>query len=375
MRVYPIYNFHDLIKIREIWNRVLGESNSNSPFLTMEWLTSWWKAFGQRKELLILLAYDETSDVPCGISPLMIRKSGVFKIIEFVGTGNSDHLDFIIKDKDEEVVHSFFMFLNAKQNTWDLIYIRDMLCSSKNIPHILKEAKKMGWLALMHPAASYPYLQITEDWQKFVSTKSSNFRYTLKRYEKRLKKEGPLFHVEQKGTLDFDSRVLNDIADIEKRSWKAGTPAARLQFPKVRAFYFSFMKDFALNGWLNLWVGYMGEKPVAYLINFDYGNKIWFYNSAYDERFSRMGIGSIIHYLAIKDAFFKGKTEYDFLKGGEMFKKRWASKSRQSMHLLLMKKSIRSFLGYIVIFQIGKVLKKLKIYRNLIPLLRPLNPH
>jgi len=231
----------------------------------------------------------------------------------------------------------------------------------------------MGWLVLKRPAAVYPYLPITWDWQKFLSTKSSNFRYALKRYENRLKKEKLDLHVEQKGAIDFDSRALNDIIDIEKRSWKAGTPAARLQSARLKLFYSDFLRQFALNGWLSLWVGYIGDKPVAYLINFDYGNKIWFYNSAYDKKFGRIGVGSIISYLAIKDAFFRGKKEYDFLKGGEIFKNRWASNSRESVQLILLKKLPRSLLGYIVIFQIGKVLKKLKRTRNLLPLFRRFN--
>lgn len=372
MRVQLINHFHDLIEMKEVWNRLLVESSSNFPFLTMEWQSSWWKAFGQEKELFVLAAYEKTSQIPSGIAPFMIRNSAGFKIMEFIGTGNSDYLDFIIREKNEETIHSFFAFLNSRRSFWDLIYIKDVLCGSENIPYLLKEAKSLGWLVFKSPAAIYPYIDITGDWQEFLSTKSSNFRYTLKKYERFLKKEEPGLRIEQKTGIDSGSRVLNDLINIEKRSWKAATRAARLQSAQSRNFYSDFLRQFTLSGWLNLWIGYIRNSPVAYLINFDYNNKIWFYNSAYDKEFDQIGIGSIVNYLAIKDAFFRGKKEYDFLKGREIFKSRWASDLRESVQLLFLKKSPRSLLGYIVVFQIRNVLKKLKRPRNLFSLFRRL---
>ncbi len=363
MKVYQVNDFHKMVDMQEVWNCILHKSNLNLPFLTMEWQSSWWKTFGIDKKLLVLIAQEQTKSIPCGIAPFMIRNLVGFKIIELLGAGSSDYLDLIISEKRAETIRSFFLFLKKISDSWDILYLKDICSRSDNIPNIIEEANKIGWLVLKKTGPVYPFLRTDTDWNNFLASKSKNFKDTLRKYDNRLKKEELGLRIECQKELEPNSRIIDDLARIEKRSWKFGTPAARLQLEKARTFYSSFLEQFAKKGWLNLWFAYAGSTAAAYLINFDYGNKIWFYNSAFDKEFGRLALGSILHYTAIKDAFLRKKEEYDFLKGSEAYKNRWSSGYRKSSHLIILKKTFRSLTGYMTVLWIEKIARKLKKLR------------
>ena len=88
MKIIEINHFKDFISLKNTWDMLL-EHSSNEVFSTWEWLSTWWKYFGNNKKLLILLAKE--NDRIVGIAPLMYSIDRVFgvnqSIIEFIGAG------------------------------------------------------------------------------------------------------------------------------------------------------------------------------------------------------------------------------------------------------------------------------------------------
>ena len=186
----------------------------------------------------------------------------------------------------------------------------------------------------------------------------------MNRKEKYLKKQGIELKVCQLNSETLNHDFFKDMVEIEKNSWKVESGTPNMQEKAAQNFFLDYLQEFAKNGWMNLLLGYLNEKPTAYLINFDYGGKIWFYNAAYHKQSEKYGIGSILMHHAIKDAFLKGKTEYDFMRGVEDYKKFWTSDMRESFQLVFYKKSFRSMLGYFVFFRLRWFLSKSRVLRN-----------
>ena len=96
-------------RLRPLWNPLLGASSSATTFLTWEWLTCWWSAYGNRDDLFILTASDDDGTIR-GIAPLrreMICRYGrTVPALAFLGDGSndSDYLDFIVARGFEERV-------------------------------------------------------------------------------------------------------------------------------------------------------------------------------------------------------------------------------------------------------------------------------
>ena len=88
------------------WDELLKASSADSPFLTWEWLWSWWKHLAADGTLHILAFRDR--DRLVAIAPLMsrtLRVAGLapVRVLEFLGTGSvgSDYLDLIVRRGQE----------------------------------------------------------------------------------------------------------------------------------------------------------------------------------------------------------------------------------------------------------------------------------
>lgn len=361
MKVKKISDSEGFSKMQRYWNSVLENSYSRFPFLTYEWLSSWWESFKEKRELYILEASEDEDTSPLGIAPLMLEKKFLFRIIKFIGSGPSDYQDFIISHKVEEVVKSFFSFLNQNRKSWDLIFLRDMVWTEGNIDRLIRKAGELGFEVYIKKSSVCPFLPVRSDWHKYISSKSAKFRYNRKREEERFQREGLKFQIHKINSYNYNQSIFEDIVEIERISWKSGTRAAKIQGESENIFYFNFLKEFACNDWLNIWIAYLNDRPIAYLINFDYKEKIWFYNTAYDERFKNYSVGSILIKRSLEDAFSSGKIEFDFLRGEENYKVMWASDKRQLFQIIIYrKKNFLSFISFFFLFRAKWALAKIK---------------
>src|SRR5438045_4080555 len=109
MRIVEIRDEGEFDRLRARWHALLRSSRSSTIFLTWEWLSAWWLAYGAAGELRILAAFD-ADNVLRGLAPL--RKSVVGEYgqkapaLSFLGDGSndSDYLDFICAAEFERPV-------------------------------------------------------------------------------------------------------------------------------------------------------------------------------------------------------------------------------------------------------------------------------
>src|ERR1700730_16110488 len=78
MRIVELRAEAEFTNLRAQWDALLAASASDTIFLTREWLTAWWTAYGSPGDLRILLAYDDANTLR-GMAPLRqqsVRKYG-----------------------------------------------------------------------------------------------------------------------------------------------------------------------------------------------------------------------------------------------------------------------------------------------------------
>jgi len=81
-------------------------------------------------------------------------------------------------------------------------------------------------------------------------------------------------------------------------------------------------------GWLQLaFLEVDGEKACGYL-NFDYGNRIWVYNSGIDPRFGEISPGWVLLGHLLEWANQHKRAEFDFMRGNEAYKYRFGAVER-----------------------------------------------
>src|SRR3954451_9864175 len=106
MRLVEIRSELELQAFRDPWNALLAISASDTIFLTWEWITAWWTAYGTPGDLRIVFVYGDDGAL-CGIAPMRrcsIRRYGhTYDALALIGDGSadSDYLDLIIANGAE----------------------------------------------------------------------------------------------------------------------------------------------------------------------------------------------------------------------------------------------------------------------------------
>src|SRR5579885_2603874 len=138
MRIVEIRQEAELQDLRGQWERLLVQSASQTIFLTWEWMTAWWSAYGKVGALRILAAFD--GDRLVGIAPLRaesLRRYGqTVPALLFIGDGSndSDYLDFIIAAGcEDQVMRAFLDHIASSLHGGTVLQLNEIPESSPNL--------------------------------------------------------------------------------------------------------------------------------------------------------------------------------------------------------------------------------------------------
>src|SRR5687767_8525561 len=73
LRVDTVADSNALESLAGEWNTLLQRSDSNHPFLTWEWVSTWWSVYGRQARLCVLTARDDAGRL-VGIAPLKLQR-------------------------------------------------------------------------------------------------------------------------------------------------------------------------------------------------------------------------------------------------------------------------------------------------------------
>ncbi len=105
-----------------------------------------------------------------------------------------------------------------------------------------------------------------------------------------------------------------------------------------KAFLTEVEKKFAGNNWLNLSFLDVNGQHVSGVLGFEYNEKYYYYQTAFDPDFS-YSVGNIHILYILKDLIMRDLKEFDFLRGNEAYKLRWQPSLRNNNRIVMMTKS------------------------------------
>lgn len=336
-----------LAELEAEWDKLLDRTDVASPFLTPGWQLAWLDTYGARHRPFVLAVRRAGELV--GFWLLALRRRGPFRVLEPVGAGRSDWLDVpVLTDQREAVLSALLQYFVEHRSAWDLIEIRDILADSPTIP-ALEMLAHDGPLRLRRcPRTVSPYLAIQGSWESYLASRSSNFRSSIRR---RLRSTGDA----RAGLVvtllapPETAGIVEVLADVERRSWKAQEGNRKITTTTGKEFYRRYFAAFAAQGLLRIWTATLHGTTVAYLVLFAHKGKCYYYNGAYAEDAANLSPGIVLHAAAVEDAFRKGLSEYDFLSGDEPFKDRWSTGRREIHHLAIFSDRLASVSAFSVL--------------------------
>jgi ribosomal protein S18 acetylase RimI-like enzyme len=137
----------------------------------------------------------------------------------------------------------------------------------------------------------------------------------------------PGFRIERAEDETAVERTLPALFALHDARWQE-SGASRFVAPRSMAFQREAALALARAGAVRLYVLHADGAPRAALYGFRSSRRFAFYQSGTDPAYRARSVGTVLLCAALEDAFHEGRDEFDFLRGDEPYKRRFANAQR-----------------------------------------------
>jgi CelD/BcsL family acetyltransferase involved in cellulose biosynthesis len=320
------------------WNALLVESVSNVPFLRYEYLRAWWSTRGGEEwpqaELVLVSARNE--DRLAGIAPLFSTQHDGQQVLMLLGSIEiSDYLDLIVRMGDHARFLAELLDYLASDFAlaWSTLDWYNLPESSPTLAALEAESAKRGWDFAREPFRPSLCVPLPGDFEAYLMSIDKKQRHEIRRKMRRAESSEQnvrWYIVEDGSALEAESDDFLALMASDHQKDAFLTEAMRAQIrATIRAAFEA--------GWLQLaFLEADGRKAAGYL-NFDYGNRIWVYNSGLDFSFKDLSPGWVLLGYLLQWANEHGRNEFDFMRGDEDYKVKFGALRREVMRVRVIK--------------------------------------
>lgn len=334
-------------RLEAAWTDLLAASDSNSVFLTWDWLHAWWRQFRAGRHLWLLAV--RSGGRLAGLAPLSIGASRSLvpglSVAEFLGTGavGSDYLDVITRRGFESSVSEALAHWLARTNGV-VLRLHGVARQGSQAERLARRLVARGWTMEAAPAGACPYLPIAgQSWEDVLAGFGPRHRKNVRRGIRNLART---FDVSFDEAVSEPERrdALDALVRLHGARWRPRGGSTALHTPDLVAFHREVTRRLQARGWLRLFVLRLNGAAAACLYGIHYGRTFSFYQCGFDERFARYSPGLVTLAASLRRAVEEGAEEFDLLHGEEAYKAHWASEARELMRLEIYPPGVRAYL-------------------------------
>ena len=271
--------------------------------------------------------------LPVRLRSIRFRRLPLEALTWAVGdTGCPDHLDVAAApDADFGA-----LVAGLESLPWHLLRLGNLAADAPNHMKLQRELERRGFAVQRRSLWRAPYLELPESWDDYLAGQSRNRRQTLKRKERKLRREHEV------RVLDYGPERLEEgwrrLRALHELRWDG---AGAFQDPEVVALHRRFTAELARRGALWLSCLEVDDRPTAAWYGFPYRDTVYFYQSGRDPAYDRQSVGDILMAAMIRRAIERGYRRFDFLRGEESYKWRWTRTARTLEELVVFRPTLR----------------------------------
>jgi len=317
--------------LRSEWSSLLRASASASPFLTWEWLHTWWTRLAGSSQLRMVAVRAGTELI--AVAPFRTATGTAYlPCLDMLATGavGSDYLDVIVRrGREAEALPAIEQFLRSQRTTLRLTHL-----GPSAVADLLADRLQAGgWARTTTAGGTCPYIPLAgHTWDSYLATLGSSHRANVRRRMRALEQK---FDVRFERVTDDTQRrdALAKIVEYHDRRFdERGTAFAT---DDLKAFHDELTRRALDRGWLRMFVLRLDGAIAAVMYGFLYDGTFSFYQHGFDEQFQQHSIGLVLMALSIRAAIDEGAGEFDMLWGVEPYKFLWARQARELRTVLL----------------------------------------
>ena len=327
--------------LESAWNDLLRRSSANSPFLTHQWLLSWWKAFGGSSRLHVLVCCEDTGQEQSllGIFPGYVTSNRFPFVSRLRLLGSevvaSDFLDVIVASGRETESLSALLAHLCHEEGHHLVELTDLREES---PLLRATDLEFGceWSLQEWPVQKLcPAVPLPKTSADYFAGLSRGVRKNFQYYRRRLESQGARLEIiERKEDLPGG---MEDFSRLHRSRCSQKGQSGIFSSESQRSFYSEVFERFFQAGWLELaFLNVAGER-VAGVCQFSYGDAVYYYQTGYNVSWEKSSVGFVLNGILIERAIHQGKSFYEFLRGEEEYKFRLGATRRRCLRDLYLK--------------------------------------
>jgi CelD/BcsL family acetyltransferase involved in cellulose biosynthesis len=303
----------ELGDVADDWARLAHRSAS--PFVTYEWLSCWWNAFGRGEPTWMLLRGDDGS-LEAG-TLFEAKRRNALSAAANVHSGDWDAVA-----RNEKARRELWEALGDLGATRiSLLGIPEQAGRADSVEASLQRA---GYRVIRTYAALSPWLALPASWEELMQRISKNMRSQLRRRQRALEREGTLAFrtVTEPAVVDEE---LEAFLELEASGWKGRAGTAITSDRRTDRCYREFARAAAERGWLRLYSLELDGKLIASDYGCSFAGGGFLIKTAFSEAHERFSPGLVLRGKVLQAAIEEGLTSYDFLGGPERYKQSWTS--------------------------------------------------
>lgn len=321
------------------WNNLLSGSISDVPFLRHEYLSAWWETRGGgewgQAELALVSARE--NDRLIGIAPLFVTEHDGKQALLLLGSIEiSDYLDLIVRADDLPRFLSGLLDYLATSSAlaWSSLDWYNLPDDSPTLAALEAESAKRNWEFSSEPFRPSLYVPLPGDFDEYLMGIDKKQRHEIRRKIRRAEadeRDVRWYIVTDESTLDDEADACCHLMaqDPAKQAFLTQTMRTQMKTMIHAAFKAGILQL--------AFIQVDGVKAAGYL-NFDYGNRIWVYNSGLDFNFGDLSPGWVLLGYLLKWANENGRAEFDFMRGDEDYKYKFGGVKRDVMRVRVERK-------------------------------------
>ncbi len=330
-----------LLALREEWAALFAAAGEPTPFLSWEWLFTWWRHFGARRPVWIVEARDGAGAL-AGLLPLSSRPALVgVRRWQLLGNGvtGADGVDVLVRSADAPAVReAVARALCASARSWDAIDLEDLPRGSPTLPALREALTRRGARAAVERRFVCPGFAVAGTFEAHLAR--IRRRETYGRRVRWLSRQ-PGFRVEVATTPAEAGDAMNDFLRLHRLRWAAEGGSYGIPPGAAEAFHRDVGPLLAARGWLRLYRLFVGRDAIAAVYGIEVGRRFYYYQSGYDPAWSARSPGLVLVGRTVEDAYARGLADYDFLRGQEPYKLDWADDRRETIAIRLRAPGLR----------------------------------
>ena len=326
------------------WNGLAG----GVPFRAWEWLSIWWRCYGQadeRAELNVLGVFADDGTL-VGVAPWYLHHSQKFgRTIRFLGTGEvcSDYLAILAAPGLEAAVAEKLATWLMEQNDasvsaeeprqpWDLWEVSGVDGTDRTTKQLVEILVLRGHAIHSRPAPRCWCVNLPKQWEAYEAMLSHSHRKQIRRLNRKYLSTGRVL-MHTVSSADLLERAAPLLIELHQRRQRAVGQPGCFASEQFRDFHFAVMPWLLQTGRLRLHWLELDGRPIATEYHIAGNGTVYAYQSGIEPDALKHEPGRLAAIATLKAAIEQGFTSYDFLRGDEPYKAHWRADPRRLLEI------------------------------------------